>query len=59
MKILYEITRSLSQKNSNPTRQVKDKNGETITREEDQRARWEEHFKETLNTRHTSSRPGT
>ena len=49
MKRLYEITRTLSGKNSNPTRPVKDKNGETITREDDQRARWAEHFKETLN----------
>jgi hypothetical protein len=48
-KRLYEITRTLSGKTSNPTRQVKDKNGKTITKEEDQRARWAEHFKETLN----------
>lgn len=49
MKRLYEITRTLSGKNSNPTRPVKNKNGEVITREEDQRARWAEHFRETLN----------
>ena len=49
MKRLYEITRTLSGKNSNPTRPVKDKNGDIITIEEDQRARWAEHFRETLN----------
>nr|KAG5687084.1 hypothetical protein BaRGS_017102 [Batillaria attramentaria] len=49
MKRLYEITRTLSGKNNNPTRPVKDKNGQIITKEEDQRTRWAEHFKETLN----------
>ena len=49
MKRLYEITRTLSGKNSNPSRPVKDKNGNAISTEEDQRARWTEHFKETLN----------
>nr|KAG5693360.1 hypothetical protein BaRGS_017653 [Batillaria attramentaria] len=49
MKRLYEITRTLSGKNNNSTRPVKDKNGQIITQEEDQRTRWAEHFKETLN----------
>jgi hypothetical protein len=49
MKSLYEITRILSGKNNNPSRPVKDKDENTISREEDQRARWAEHFKETLN----------
>nr|KAG5712455.1 hypothetical protein BaRGS_011429 [Batillaria attramentaria] len=49
MKRLYEITRTLSGKNNNPTGPVKDKNGQIITKEEDQRTRWAEHFKETLN----------
>nr|KAG5693522.1 hypothetical protein BaRGS_006224 [Batillaria attramentaria] len=49
VKRLYEITRTLSGKNNNPTRPVKDKNGQIITKEEDQRTRWAEHFKETLN----------
>nr|KAG5689679.1 hypothetical protein BaRGS_006304 [Batillaria attramentaria] len=49
MKRLYEITRTLSGKNNNPTRPVKDKNGQIITKEKDQRTRWAEHFKETLN----------
>jgi hypothetical protein len=39
MKTLYEITRTLSVKNSNSTIPVRD-NEETITREMDQRARW-------------------
>nr|KAG5686712.1 hypothetical protein BaRGS_020238 [Batillaria attramentaria] len=49
MKRLYEITRTLSGKNNNLTRPVKDKNGQIITKEEDRRTRWAEHFKETLN----------
>jgi len=49
MKRLYEITRTLSGKNNKPSCPVKDKNGNTIPGEEDQRARWAEHFKETLN----------
>ena len=49
MKRLYEITKALSGKNNNPSRPVKDKNGNTIATEEEQRARWAEHFKETLN----------
>lgn len=48
MKRLCEITRVLSGKNSNPTKPVKDKNGEIILKE-DQRARWTEYFKETFN----------
>jgi hypothetical protein len=49
MKRLYEITRTLSGKNSNPTTPVKDNNGEIITKEGDQRAMWAEHCKKTLN----------
>ena len=49
MKRLYEITRTLSGKSSNPNRPVKDKNNNTISDEDGQRARWAEHFKETLN----------
>jgi hypothetical protein len=45
MKRLHKITRTLSGKN-NPTRPIKDKNGEIIAR----RTRWTENFKETLNT---------
>lgn len=49
IKRLYEITRALSGKNSNPSRSVKDKNKNAITTEDEQRARWTEHFKEILN----------
>ena len=49
MKKLYDITRTLPRKNSNPSCPVKDKNGNLLSSEGDQRARWAEHFKETLN----------
>ena len=49
MKRLYEITRTLSGKNKGPSRPVKDKNGETITDEAKERARWAQHFQEILN----------
>ena len=49
MKRLYEISRILSEKSSNPSRPVKDENGNILSGEEEQRARWAEHFKETLN----------
>lgn len=49
MKRLYEITRTLSGKNANPSKPVKDKNGKTITSDAEQRSRWVEHFKEVLN----------
>ena len=57
MKRLYEITRTLSGKNGNPSRPVKDKNGNTIAKEEEQQARWAEHFKETLNRPAPSTQP--
>ena len=47
-KKLYDITRTLSGKNSNLSRPVKDKNGNLLSSEGDQRARWAEHFKETI-----------
>ena len=49
MKKLYDITRTLSGKNSNPSRPGQDKNGNLLSSEGDQRARWAEHIKETLN----------
>ena len=49
MKRLYEITRTLSGKTSNPCRPVKDTNGNIISGEKEQRKRWAEHFRETLN----------
>ena len=51
MKRLYKITRALSGENNNSSHPVKDKDkdGNTFPCEEEQRARWVEHFKETLN----------
>ena len=49
MKRLYEITRTLSETNKAPSRPVIDKNGETITDEAKERARWAGHFQEILN----------
>ena len=49
MKKLYNVTRTLSGKNSNPSRPVKDKNGNLLSNEGGQRARWAESFKKTLN----------
>ena len=46
---MYAITTTLSGKNSNPSRPVKDKSGNLLSSEGDQRARRAEHFKETLN----------
>ena len=49
MKRLYEIPRTLSRENRNPSHSVKDKNGNTICGEEEQVTREADHFKETLN----------
>ena len=49
MKRLYENTKTLSSKNSNPSWAVKDKNGIIIFGKKQQKARWAEHFEETLN----------
>ena len=54
MKKLYGITRKLAGKRRNPSKPVKDKEGRTINKEVEQRSRWEEHFKEILNS--TNSR---
>ena len=49
LKRLYEITRTLSGKSTNPSKPVKDKEGKIVTTEEGERKRWVEHFKEVLN----------
>ncbi len=49
MKRLYEITKTLSGKTINPSRPVKSRNGDPIPGGKEQRTRWAEHFKETLN----------
>lgn len=49
MKRLYEITRTLAGRSTQPTCSVKDKEGRIIINECQERARWAENFKETLN----------
>ena len=49
MKELYETTRKLSGKRRKNDIPVTDKNGRTLTRQEDQLNRWAEHFEELLN----------
>ena len=49
MKTLYEVTRKLTKKNNNQDRPIKDKEGNTITKEEDKLRRWAEHFQDVLN----------
>ena len=49
MKALYDITKRLSGRNSKPERPVKDKQGKTINRIDQQLNRWAEHFEELLN----------
>ena len=46
---LYKITKQLSGKVTSTSNIVKDKNGKTLTNEQDQRSRWAQHFKEVLN----------
>ena len=49
LKALYESTRLLSGRRSNPNRPVRDKAGQLLTSIDDQLARWKEHFEEILN----------
>ncbi|XP_059176529.1 uncharacterized protein LOC131956122 [Physella acuta] len=49
MKRLYEVTRTLSGKNINPNKPVKDKVGNIQTSDAEQRNRWAQHFEELLN----------
>ena len=44
MKRLHDITRTMSEKRSRPSKPVKNKEGIAITEEQEQRARWVEHF---------------
>ena len=48
-KTVYRITKILTGGFNNKTNVVKDKNGVVLTKEEEQRERWAEHFKEILN----------
>ena len=49
MKKVYDTTRLLSGKRNVQSTPVKDKNGEVLTRTDDQLIRWKEHFQEILN----------
>ena len=49
MKRLYDVTRTMSGKRSRPPVPVKNKDGVIITEEQEQRARWVEHFRDILN----------
>lgn len=46
---VYKITKQLSGQSNTYTKPVKDKQGELITTEREQAARWVQHFKEVLN----------
>ncbi|KAL9978171.1 hypothetical protein ACROYT_G015662 [Oculina patagonica] len=48
-KELYSITRKLAGDRKIPERPVRDKSGELLTDQEEQRKRWADHFKELLN----------
>ena len=48
IKHLYEISRTLSSKNSNPSRPIKYKDADIILGKDQQKARWAKYFKETL-----------
>ena len=49
LKALYETTRILSGRKSNPNRPIKDKTGQLLTSIDDQLTRWKEHFEDILN----------
>ena len=49
MKELYDISRKLTGRYSRPERQIKDKQGQSITETEKQLDRWTEHFEKLLN----------
>ena len=49
MKDLYDTTKKLAGKYSGTNNQVKDKEGNILTREDDQLQRWVDHFSELLN----------
>jgi hypothetical protein len=49
MRELYRIARELSDKKINADKSVKDKQGNVITNEQQQKRRWVEYFKEMYN----------
>ncbi|XP_073668649.1 uncharacterized protein [Paramisgurnus dabryanus] len=54
---LYKVTKTLSTKKTNVDKPVKDRVGNPISKEKDQRQRWADHFKELLNQPLPSERP--
>lgn len=56
-KKLYSITRKLAGDRKIPDRPVRDKSGELLTDQEEQRKRWAHHFKELLNRPPPSEMP--
>ena len=46
---MYQITRQLAGRQSNSNTPVKDRNGNILSKPEDQLKRWREHFEELLN----------
>lgn len=57
MKQLYDTTKKLSGKYNRPERPVKDKEGNQLVGEENQKQRWVEHFEELLNRPPPSNPP--
>ena len=49
MKDLYDLIKKLARKKSSTSKPIKDKNGNTLTKQEDQLRRWGEYFEELLN----------
>ena len=49
MKDLYDLTKKLARKKSSTSKPIKDKHGNTLTKQADQLRRWGEYFEELLN----------
>ena len=49
MKAVYNITKTLSKDKSKQMEHIKDKNGTLLTKENEVKPRWKEHFNEVLN----------
>ena len=49
MKTVYDVTKLLCNERSKKVDAVKNKDGNVLTKEEDIRTRWKEHFSEVLN----------
>jgi hypothetical protein len=57
MKTLHDITRQLSGRRTNTDRPVKDKDGNTLSKTQDQLDRWKEHFSCLLNGQQVENPP--